>query len=313
MRNLLEPVKELIVRNWWLKIAGLVLAYFLWLLVQSGEGERLLNVPLVVQLPRNMEIVNQRPATVEAAVLGVGDLAGNLPDLAYTINLQSATEGEITVPLSPEGIRVNPGSGISVVRVTPARLTLRLEQVISKDLPVKVPVLGVPASGYDLYSVTCQPDTIHVVGPRSPINGLKEVATDPLSVAGLKHSFQRMVNFDLPSDDIHTSPVSVEVSVEIGVHRAVHTLDVPVAVLGPQGYVAAPATISVSVLVPLNFQGKLSAADFRAMAFVPAEEPYPSRVVTKPEVEPRGDLDRGIIINKIQPEAVTLTLKTGKK
>ncbi len=313
MRNFLEFVRELVVRNWWLKVAGLALAYVLWLLVRSSEGERLLNVPLVVQLPRNMEIVSQRPATVEAAVLGVRDLTGNLPDLAYTINLQLAKEGEITVPLSPEGIRVNPGSGISVVHVNPARVTFRLEQVISKDLPVKVPVLGAPASGYDLYSVTCQPDTISVVGPRTPINALKAVATDPLSVAGLRHSFKRTANFDLPSDEIHTSPVSVEVSVDIGVHRTEHTVEVPVAVLGPQGYVATPAAVSVSVLVPLSFQGKLSPEEFRATAFVRGEEPYPNRVTVKPEVEPRRDLDPGIVISKIQPEAVTLTLKTGKK
>jgi hypothetical protein len=313
MRKLLDFARDLLVRNWWLKLAALLLAYVLWLLVRSAEGERVLTVPLVVRVPRNMEIVGERPATVEASVLGVPNLAGNLPELTYTINLQSAAEGEITVPLSTDGIQLSPGAGVSVVHVNPARMTFSLERVISRDLPVKVPILGVPAPGYDLYGVSSQPDIIHVVGPRSRINALTEAATDPMSVAGLKHSLQRTVNFDLQSDDIHTSPVTVEVNVEVGVHRIEKTFSLPVAVLGGGGFIASPAAVMVSALVPLSLEGKLSAADFRAMVFAPSEEPLPSRVLAKPEVEFRGDLGRGIMIRKVQPEAVTLTLNSGKK
>jgi hypothetical protein len=35
-------------RNWWLKLAGLLMAYVLWLLVRSAQGERILTVPLAV-------------------------------------------------------------------------------------------------------------------------------------------------------------------------------------------------------------------------------------------------------------------------
>jgi hypothetical protein len=313
MRTLLNYARELLVRNWWLKFAGLLLAYILWLLVRSGEGERIITVPLVVQIPRNMEIVSERPATVEASVLGVPNLAGNMPNMAYAINLQAAGEGELTVPLTPQGIRTSPGSGITVVRVSPARLTFLLERVVSKDVPVKVPLLGVTAEGFDLYKVTCQPDIVHIIGPRSDINPLKEVATDPLSIAGRKRSFQQTVNFNLQGDDIHISPVTVEVDVQIGVHRAGRTFRIPVVVLGEEGLAASPPFVSVSLLVPVTFKGRLAAEDLTATASVPSDKPLPNRVVVKPEVKFRKDLEADIVIKQVNPEVVTLLHKTGKK
>ncbi len=313
MRTFLRYAREFLARNWWLKLAGLLLAYILWLLVRSGEGERIITVPLVVQIPRTMEIVSERPATVEASVLGVPNLAGNLPTMTYTINLQDAGEGELTVPLTPQGIRTSPGSGITVVHVSPARLTLLLERVVSKDVPVKVPLLGAQAEGFDLYKVTCQPDIVHIIGPRSDINPLKEVATDPLSIAGQKRSFQRTVNFNLQGDDIHTSPVTVEVNVQIGVHRAERTLRIPIAVLGEEGVAASPPFVSVSLLVPVTFKGRLAAEDLTATAAVPGDRPLPNRTVVKPEVKFRRDLGADIVIKKINPEEVTLIHKTGKK
>jgi hypothetical protein len=313
MGTLLRFIRELLVRNWWLKFAGLLLAYVLWLLVRSGEGERIITVPLVVQIPRNMVIVNEHPVTVEASVLGVPNLAGSLPEMTYSLNLQDAGEGELTVPLTPQGIRTSPASGITVVHVSPARLSLLLERVISKDVPVKVAVHGVPAEGFEVYNVASQPDIVHVIGPRSDIHSLKEVTTVPLSIAGRRSSLQQSISLDLKRDDIHTSPVTVEIAVRIGARRVELTLRIPVVVIGEEGLTPDPRFVSVSLLVPTTFKGRLTAEDLTATASVPGEGPLPGRVAVKPEVKFRKDLGADIEIKRVNPEEITLHHKTGNK
>jgi YbbR domain-containing protein len=305
-------IREFLLQNWWIKLAALLLAYVIWLLVRSGEGERIITVPLVVQVPRNMRIVSERPATVEVAALGVPNLSGSLPNLSYVINLQSAGEGEQTVALTPKGVQIGPASGVTVVSVSPSHITFVLERVISKDVPVRVIVQGSPDPGFDLYQVTCQPDIVHVIGPRSDINPLKELVTEPISVAGQKRSFQQTVNFNLQGDDINTSPVAVEVRVELGTHRTERTLKIPLTVLGDEGLNANPPFVSVSVLVPATFKGQLAAGDWKATVAVPDGRPLPDRVVVKPEIKFSGDPDAGIVIRKIAPEEVTLLRRTGK-
>ncbi len=313
MRALLKFIRNLLARNWWLKAGALLLAYILWLLVRSGEGERVIAVPLVVQLPRNMEIVGGRPATVEASVLGVPSLAGNLPNMTYSLDLTDSGEGELTVPLTPQGIRTSPGSGITVTHVSPARLTFVLERIVSKDVPVKVQVIGVPAAGFDVYKVTSEPDVVHIIGPRSGINPLKEVPTDPISIAGQRLSFQETVNFDLKGDDIHTSPVTVEVGIQIGAHRTERTLRIPVVVLGEEGLAASPPFVTVSLLVPMTYKGGLSADDLTATVVAPTDQPAANRVVVKPEIAFRQDPQADIVIKQVNPAEVTLLRIPGKK
>jgi len=312
MMGFFRALKKFMLENWWLKIAGLLLAYILWVLVRSGEGERVFTVPLVIQVPRNTEIVNQRPGTVEVTALGVPDLAGTLPSLTYTIDLQGAKEGEQTINLTPAGLRIGPAAGITVVRVDPARISLVLERVISKDVPVHATIQGSPGSGFELYKATCRPSQALILGPRSQINPITEVPTDPVIITGKNRSFQTTVNFSLQGDDIHTSPVTAEVAVELGVHRNEQVVRIPVSVPGDPFLVARPAFVTVHVLVPATIGQKLSAADFKATA-APTRSPFSEPMAVKPEVVFSRDLGTGIAIKQISPEEVTLLRKPGKK
>lgn len=313
MRESLRFFKNLILKNWWLKLAGLLLAYALWLMVRGSEGERVFTVPLVVQIPRNMEIVNQRPSTAEITTLGSTSLTDSQPNLNYTINLQSVGEGEQTVSLNPAGVRVSPASGLTVIRVNPARITLVLERIASKDVPVKVPIQGTPATGLDFYRLTCQPSVVRITGPRSSISRIKEAQTEPVSIAGQNHSFQTIVNFSVQDDDMHMDPAAVAVNVEMGAHRVVRTFRIPVTAIQGDAFTVNPPFVSVSVLVPVTFKGHLTAEDFRATASMLNSGPNSYRVIARPEVEIRADLDAGIRVKQITPDEVTLLRKARKK
>jgi YbbR domain-containing protein len=315
MKALLRFTREILLKNWGMKLASIMIAFALWLTVRGSPGERIITVPLTIQVPRSMEIVNERPNVVEITARGyLTNLTGSLPNMTYSIDLQSSGEGEQTIPLTPGGVRVSPASGLQVIRVSPARITLVLEKIISKDVPVKVPIRGTPASGFDFYQATCQPSIVSISGPRSYINPVKEMETDPVSITEQSAPFHTIVNFNVLHDDIHTSPVGpVEVDIEIGPHREIRALRIPVT--GPEGddYAIIPPFIYVSVLVPSALKELLTAEDLRATVSVPNPAPASERTTVVPVVEFTKERGVGVTIKQVNPEQVTLIRKTRKK
>jgi hypothetical protein len=306
-------LREILLTNWWFKLAALLLAYGLWLVIRGSEGERVLQVPLTVKIPSNMVIVNERPNSVEVTLEGTL-LPGAPADISYDIDLQSAGEGDQTIPLTVDRVRLGPASGLRVVQVNPAMLTVVLEKIVSKDVPVKVSIEGTPAPGFDLYKWVCRPSQVRINGPRSRVSPMKEAETDPVSISGQSRSFQSAVNLAPLDHGIYTGLVGpVKVDLELGPHREMHRLRIPVTVLDDPNFVASPAYISVSVLVPMTFKGRLTVSDFRATVSVPNSEPADARMSAKPEVEQTGSLEAGIVIAQINPEEVALLRKIRKK
>ena len=61
----------ILLENWSLKTTAILLPLILWQCVRGEPGpERVVAVPLEVQLPRHMEITNERPKTVEVTMRG---------------------------------------------------------------------------------------------------------------------------------------------------------------------------------------------------------------------------------------------------
>ena len=309
----LKFLRDLIVENWWLKLAALLLSFALWLIVRGDEAELAFIVPLTVQVPRNMEIVSDRPASVEVTVTGVSTLTGRMPQITYTIDLHNANEGQNTVALNSDGVWVNPAADVRVVRVSPARMSIVLERIVTKDVPIRVPQQGTPAAGMEVYKISSAPTMASISGRRSHIDPIREVATAPVVLSYRQESFQTKVNFQLQSDDIHASPAEVQVKVDIGVRRVEHTVTVPVTVSDPENFSAHPPEVAVTVLVPVTLDRKPGPEDFRVVLTAPAGQTAEDRLVGKPRVEPVSALDPAIEIRQVQPETVTLLRRSRKK
>jgi len=309
--KILRFVKDLLVKNWWLKLAAIVLAYALWLMVRGNEAERVFTVPLVVQIPRNMEIVNDRPSSVEIVARGSSQVGG-LANLNYTIDLQTAGEGEHPVQLTTDGVRISPASGLEVIRVSPARITIVLERIISKDVPIRIPIQGSPAAGLELYASAFSPDTVRLTGPRSLIEPIKEVSTNPVSLEGQSRSFRAMVNFDIENADVHTNLASVEVNVELGNRRIAETYKTPVTVVDGDDFTVKPEFVSVIALVPVNLKEGIVAEDFQATVSA-RDSGTAQRRVAKVDVVYTKEPVAGFQIKEVIPEEIVLVRRSRKK
>jgi YbbR domain-containing protein len=210
-------IKEILLENWSLKATAILLAMVLWLFVRGEPGsERVVAVPIEVQLPRNMEITNDRPTTVEVTMRGAAFsnmwLSQPLPNCV--IDLHGDSEGEHVIKLSPENVSIPKGSGIEVLQVNPARIVVVLQQTVSKEVIVKVPIRGTPAQGFEVYSKQIRPPSVIISGPRSHIERVNEISTESVSINDQRRSGRFFVSLNLKDNFVRTSlnnPIQVDV------------------------------------------------------------------------------------------------------
>jgi YbbR domain-containing protein len=157
-------IQEYLLENWSLKLTAILLSLILWLFVRGEPGpERVVAVPLEVQVPRHMEIINERPTSIEVTMRGAAfsNMWFSQPLPTCIIDLQGSQEGEHTINLTPDNVKIPKGSGIEILQVNPARVTLVLEKTISKEVPLSVPVRGEPARGFEIYGRSSKPAVAH--------------------------------------------------------------------------------------------------------------------------------------------------------
>jgi YbbR domain-containing protein len=299
-------VKDLILKNWWLKLMALLLAAILWRIVQGNQGERILTIPIAVQIPQDMVICNERPASVEVTIEGITALGGRLPDVTCIIDLRSAGEGTHTVSMIDQ-IRVTPASYGRVLSVFPDQATIALEWMVAKDVPVRVPIQGKLASGLELYEISPRPAVVHIRGGKSSVESLREAATEPVQLTGRSQSFQTNLSFRFSRDDIQASPASVQADILLGGHRDEQTISVPLDVSG--NIEANPSQIAITALVPVSLKRRIVPGDFRATAGWDGGQETANLITVTPAIKA---MNPEITVVRFNPPKVVL-LRKGKK
>jgi len=307
-------IREILIKDWSLKLTAIFLALFLWLGVRGDRDvERIVTVPLEIRIPRTLEITSDRPSYVEVTVRGTPASMGFGPavPLAYTIDLQTASEGSHAVTLSPENVRIPTASGFEAIRVNPPRITLELERTISKEVLVVVPQPeGKPAEGVDVYGFTPVPLSVVVTGPQSHVEPIMNFKTEVFTLEGQDRAFDAFLNLIIEDDSLRTNPAGpIEVSFELGPHREPQTVAGIPIVLGDEGFTVNPSEISAIVLVPITFEGELLPELFRATIGLDDWDPEASTAKLRPEVEFAEPIDPAMVIERVQPAEVTVSRK----
>jgi YbbR domain-containing protein len=255
-------------RHLGLKVVSIGLAALLWIVV-SGEQivERALRVPLeFTNLPAQLEVVGDPPATVDVRVRGSSGALGRIAtgEIVAVLDLRAARAGQRLFHLTGNDVRAP--FGIDVVQVTPSSVSMRFEPSVSKRLPIVAGVEGEPAPGFVVGTVTADPVTVEVIGPAGTLQGLTEAITEPVSVAGAAAPVTETVTVGSPDPSVRLkTPQSARVTVNItaapvewiveGVIVQVRNATRPVQVM--------PRVVSVHVRGPRESRG-VAAADFDA-------------------------------------------------
>lgn len=133
-----------------------------------------------------------------------------------------------------------------------------------RDIPVSTDresiIIGAPAEGYEVQSVTIQPQTIQVAADRELLDSLDQLVIEPVSVQGASQSFSAKSNVTQLSDFKNVSSEQVYVNVAIVEEQVQQYIDnVRVIFTGkPENLIASYDQMGVEVTGPRSAVARLA-------------------------------------------------------
>ena len=309
---------EVLFRNWPFKLLSLALAFALWVAV---TGENVIvqdyDVPLEIVLGDGYTLVGSPPDSGDVRLRGPETLLRKINPLRHEmellLDLTEATPGERTIQLGPDNLLGLP-RGVEIARIFPNRLSLLVDEQMQRTIPVAPSVTGDPPAGYAFYDARATPETVTVVGPRSKVEPVSRMRTDPISLENRLESCVARVGAVPDSPEIRVLDsrlLTVRVDIDVAPTEVVFD-SVPVILAGQAHEASAsPATLRVVLSGPPALLESIEAAQVRAVVDVsglaPRAEPYD----LIPRIEfldvPASDLTR-IGVKSVSRESVSIRL-----
>jgi len=243
-------------KNWVLKLISFFFALFLWYFV-AGEDKVDMNVfiPIeIVNLPRDLVISNQFKKQLEVTVSGQRSLIRGLADqnISRSVDLSHAQPGKFVVENTPDSIPFP--WGINVLRLQPATVTLLIDRLIDKQLPVKPVITGSLPAGYELTSVVLEPSTITITGPKNILEAEQGLTTNVLDITNMKKTTLKQVSLDLSpviTDLIGETVVTAHINIaEKMIDRLINSIPLQLSSEQAERYQSPPTTITVRAEIP---------------------------------------------------------------
>ncbi len=195
-----------ITRDWPLKLVSLALALVLWLLLVPAEkvsSEKSLVIPLETRnVPAGLEIVERPVPTVDVTIRAPKRVLSEITpsSLVARIDLDRATVPQQEYPLNAAMIVLPPGA--QAVKISPSKVTIRLERTVEATLDVHATLRGKPAPGYRITRIEIDPDQVAVQGPESRVKASDAATTAPVDVSGLAESTVFDADIILPRPEL---------------------------------------------------------------------------------------------------------------
>ena len=170
--------------DWPLKILALSLAAGIWISVTDEPNiVQDFQPPLTIETGEERILAQDSPATITVRLSGPESSMRRFEALvlALTVDVQTSPLGRTDITLSADNLNGVPG-GIEVESISPNRLTLNVERLITKRLPVELVMKGSPPSGFFLYATEIQPKVLTVQGPESEVNALFALPTEAVQL-----------------------------------------------------------------------------------------------------------------------------------
>lgn len=212
--------------------------------------------------PAGLTVTGDPLRRIEVRVRGTSAelqaVSGRLP--VYTIDLSGEDIGVKTFPIEKELIKLP--HDIVIDQVKPLYITLKIEQEITKQVPVVISFSGKPAKGFEVTDATTKPAAVILRGPADMLASLEKAATKPVDISGLSESFRKEIVLDLPGHTEVIFPSGI-MRAEIDINQKIITRKIDaIPVQGknsPYQFSITPSTISAHVKGPQNDIEKLSA------------------------------------------------------
>lgn len=259
MKQLWEKIVALAGSNFGLKALALTIAVGLWL-AGHRDTERSIEVPVEFRnIPADLMVMDNRVDFVVLRVTGPRTLVSTMDadEMKLSLDLNAAKPGSVSYPLG--GSLFNIPRGVTVARITPPVVHLRMEPVIKLTLPVSLRLSGRPAAGYRIGQTSIRPERVIVQGPAEEVRRLTVVETVPVDLNETRGVSKRQVRLATDGKPLTFLPDQVEVAVTL--EEEEFSREFAQAEIGAKGfkgsYSVNPKTIFLRVSGPKNLVDKL--------------------------------------------------------
>jgi YbbR domain-containing protein len=243
MSGALATVKVLLLRlakNWPNKVAAVLIAFVVWLLITSNNTTTTQNsmfVPLIVEGVDENQVAVGLPTRVAVSVSGPSSRIDRLtPEmLRATLDL-TEVNGAFEQPIT-----VQTPQDVTVLTVDPAQVIGFLESVVTRPVPVQVALTGaLPADA--TVAAVATPPAVSLTGRSQVLDSVQRVVVTAPAIGGGAGTPVALDAQGGPVDEIAFDPPTVIVAVTT---RAVlETRTVAIDFVAPQAQGLVNATIS---------------------------------------------------------------------
>ncbi|MEZ4751132.1 MAG: YbbR-like domain-containing protein [Bdellovibrionota bacterium] len=171
-----------------LKAVSLLLALILWITVLGFKKEEMRkNVKFEPLVAPGMMITNKIPSHIMFTLRGPRVLLNDVEKKLPPIRPDFRRSRDLTIPVAISEVLLGElPAGVSVVSYHPSNLLIRLEEVVERNVPVRPSLRGLPAQGYDISQVKVTPSKVMVSGPKSALEALEFITTEPVDTQELE-------------------------------------------------------------------------------------------------------------------------------
>lgn len=269
-----------------LLVLSLFLAISLWVFVTEDE-----NPTRVDDFPRAIEVeaVNVGPGLAVANQLDTVIVRISAPEDRWDdltaanfrafvdLNELGAREQEVRVKVDV----IDAGGGVRVVGTVPDAVVVNLEDLLAKEVPVSINVLGALRTGYELQETSAEVMTAIVTGPSTLVDRVTEAVAN-VNVTGLNAGVEQTVqlvpnssageirgvelepsivrvNLEIAQRTFYRQvPLSAEVTGEPAPGYRVTSVSVSPSTIEVQGIIQAVQSLDSLALPPVNISGEQS-------------------------------------------------------
>lgn len=261
--------KKKLTHNFILKVLSVLVALSLWgYATWAQKSEIGFTVPVEFKnVPKHLiiteetaDVVNIRIEGMRSTILGL-----SVRKLSVPLDMSDAEAGETVFKIAPETINLPVGT--KVKKLDPQSITVTLERLMSKTVPIKVQLKGQPASGYQVGQILVDPPVLTIQGPVNQVRGVSTIPTLSIDITNLSSTIVRKIDTVLPSRNIFVegkSSVSVEIRIDaIFIKKRFNK--VSVKLIGKPGDTVAEKRVNITVWGPQLVLDVLSSKDIAAI------------------------------------------------
>jgi hypothetical protein len=254
LRSLFSRIRDLMIENLGLKVLSFAFALGLYAFVHgSQDAQRTLPVDVVATPPpesAHRVLLTPLPPVVRVTVRGPRTILDEMKadDLgAFQLDLRSGKIEQIV--FDPVAVHLPPS--VRAEQIDPPSITLRWEDEIVREIPVRAPATGSPAAGFVVKGApVVEPALIRALGPRSVVEVVQFANVEAFDVGGLARegTYSHMLALERPPARVEFETKTVNVKIEIEREESQRRfVKVPVQLVGAARGSVTPAEVDVTV------------------------------------------------------------------